>query len=51
MENILFLIVIALMVAWGIGYFGYSATGPIHILLGISTLIVVLCIIRKKLAA
>jgi hypothetical protein len=48
MESGLFLLVIIMMIIWGIAYFGYEATGPIHILLGLSAIIVVLRIIARK---
>ena len=46
MGNILYLIAVILVIAWAIGFLGYSAGGLIHILLVIAVIAVVLRLIR-----
>jgi hypothetical protein len=46
MGNILYLIAVILVIAWAIGFLGYSAGGLIHILLVIAIIAVVLRLIR-----
>jgi hypothetical protein len=46
MGNILYLIAVILVIAWAIGFIGYSAGGLIHILLVIAIIAVVLRLIR-----
>lgn len=47
MRNLLYVIAVILVIAWAIGFFGYSAGGLIHILLVIALVAVILSIIRK----
>jgi hypothetical protein len=46
MGNILYVIAVILVIAWAIGFIGYSAGGLIHILLVIAVIAVVLRLIR-----
>ena len=46
MGNLLYIIAVILVVAWGIGFLGYHAGGIIHILLVIALIAVILRVIR-----
>lgn len=46
MGNLLYLIAVILVIAWAIGFLGYSMGGIIHILLVIAIIAVLLRIIR-----
>ncbi len=46
MGNILYLIAVILVIAWAIGFLGYSAGGLIHILLVIAVIAIILRLIR-----
>ena len=46
MGNLLYVIAVILVIAWAIGFFGYQASGLIHILLVIAVIAVILRIIR-----
>ncbi len=46
MGNLLYLLAIILVIAWAIGFFGYSSGGIIHILLVIAVIAVILRIIK-----
>jgi len=46
MGNILYIIAVILIIAWAIGYLGYSAGGLIHILLVIAVIAILLRLIR-----
>lgn len=46
MGNLLYLIAVILVIAWAIGFFGYQASGIIHILLVIAVVAVLLRVIR-----
>lgn len=48
MESLLYIIAIILVIAWGIGFFAYSAGNLIHILLVLAIVAVVLRIIRGR---
>jgi hypothetical protein len=47
MGNLLYLIAVILVIAWAIGFFGYHATGIIHILLVIAIIAILLKVIRR----
>lgn len=47
MRNLLYVIAVILVIAWAIGFIGYSAGGLIHILLVIAVVAVILSIIKK----
>jgi hypothetical protein len=46
MGNLLYVIAVILIIAWAIGFLGYSAGGLIHILLVIAVIAIVLRLIR-----
>jgi len=48
MGNILYLIAVVLLIAWGIGFIGYNVGGLIHILLVIAVIAVILRLIRGR---
>ena len=47
MRSILYTIAVILVIAWAIGFFAYSATGLIHLLLVIALISVLLSLIRR----
>lgn len=48
MGNLLYLLAVILVVAWAIGFLGYSAGGLIHILLVVAVVAVLLRIISGR---
>ena len=48
MGNLLYLVAVILIIAWAIGFVGYSAGGLIHILLVIAVIMFLLRIIQVK---
>jgi hypothetical protein len=48
MGNLLYVIAVILVIAWAIGFIGYSAGGLIHILLVIALISVILRVIQGK---
>lgn len=48
MGNLLYVIAVILVIAWVIGFVGYSAGGLIHVLLVIALISVLLRIIKGK---
>ena len=48
MGNLLYIIAVILLIAWAIGYFGYSAGGIIHILLVIAIIAILLRLIQGR---
>jgi hypothetical protein len=48
MGNLLYFIAVILVIAWAIGFIGYSVGGIIHILLVIALIAVVLRLIQGK---
>ncbi len=46
MGSLLYLIAVILIIAWAIGFFAYSASGLIHILLVVAIIAVLLRLIR-----
>ena len=48
MGNLLYVIAVILVIAWAIGFIGYSAGGIIHILLVIALISIILRVIRGK---
>jgi Family of unknown function (DUF5670) len=48
MGNLLYIIAVILIIAWLIGFVGYSAGGMIHILLVIAIIVILLRIIQGK---
>ena len=48
MGNLLYLVAVILIIAWAIGFVGYSAGGLIHILLVIAVIVILLRIIQGR---
>jgi tryptophan-rich sensory protein len=48
MNNLLYIIAVVLVIAWAIGFFGYSTGGIIHILLVIAIIAILLRLIRGR---
>ncbi len=48
MRNILYLIAVVLIIAWAIGFIGYSAGGIIHVLLILAGVAIVLRIMDER---
>jgi hypothetical protein len=46
MGNLLYVIAVILIIAWAIGFIGYSAGGIIHILLVIAVIAIIFRLIR-----
>ncbi len=50
MGNILYVIAVVLIIAWLIGFLGYSAGGLIHILLVVAVIAIILRLIQGRSA-
>jgi hypothetical protein len=50
MGNLLYLVAVILIIAWAIGFIGFSAGGIIHVLLIIAVIAVVLRLIQGRRA-
>jgi hypothetical protein len=48
MGNLLYVVAVILIIAWAIGFIGYSAGGIIHILLVIAVVAVILRVIQGR---
>ncbi len=48
MGNLLYVIAVILLIAWAIGFIGYSTGGIIHVLLVIAIIAVILRLIQGK---
>jgi hypothetical protein len=48
MGNLLYVIAVILIIAWAIGFIGYSAGGLIHVLLVIAIIAIVLRLIQGR---
>ena len=48
MGNLLYIIAVILVIAWAIGFIGYSAGGIIHILLVIAVIAVIFRLIQGR---
>jgi hypothetical protein len=48
MGNLLYVIALILIIAWAIGFIGYSVGGLIHVLLVIAVIAVILRLIQGK---
>jgi hypothetical protein len=48
MGNLLYIIAVILIIAWAIGFIGYSAGGLIHVLLIIAVIAVILRLIQGR---
>jgi len=48
MGNLLYIVAVILIIAWAIGFIGYSAGGVIHILLIIAVIAIILRLIQGR---
>lgn len=48
MGNLLYIIAVILIIGWAIGFFAYSLTGVIHILLVIAVIAILIRIIQGR---
>ena len=48
MGNLLYVLAVILLIAWAIGFIGFSAGGLIHVLLVIAIIAVILRVIQGK---
>ena len=48
MGNLLYVVAVVLLIAWAIGFFGYSVGGVIHILLVIAIIAVIFRVIQGR---
>jgi len=48
MKDLLYILAVILIVAWAIGFFGFSAGGIIHVLLVIAVIAVLLRVIQGR---
>jgi len=48
MGNLLYIVAVILIIAWAIGFVGYSAGGVIHILLIIAVIAIILRLIQGR---
>lgn len=48
MQNLLYIVAVLLIIFWALGFFVYSASGLIHILLVIAAIAILLRIIKGK---
>jgi hypothetical protein len=48
MGNLLYVVAIILIIAWAIGFIGYSAGGIIHVLLVIAIIAVIIRVIQGR---
>jgi hypothetical protein len=48
MGNLLYLVAVILIIAWAIGFIGYSMGGVIHILLVIAVIAIILRVIQGR---
>lgn len=48
MGNLLYLVAVILIIAWAVGFIGYSAGGLIHVLLVIAVIAVILQLIQGR---
>ena len=48
MKDILYILAVILVIAWAIGYFGFSAGGIIHVLLVIALIAVLVRVIQGR---
>lgn len=48
MSNLLYIIAVILVIAWAIGYLGYSAGGLIHVLLVIAVIAIIFRVIQGR---
>jgi hypothetical protein len=48
MKDLLYVVAVILIIAWAIGFFGYSVGGVIHILLVIAVIAIIVRVIQGR---
>lgn len=48
MGNLLYIIAVILIIAWAIGFIGYSAGGLVHVLLVIAAIIIIVKLLQGR---
>jgi uncharacterized membrane protein YtjA (UPF0391 family) len=48
MGNLLYIIAVILLIAWAIGFIGYSAGGIIHVLLVIAVIVIIIKLLQGR---
>lgn len=48
MRNLLYIVAVILVIAWAIGFIGYSAGGLIHVLLVIAVIAIIINILQGR---
>lgn len=48
MGNLLYIVAVVLIIAWAIGFIGYSAGGLIHVLLVIAVIAIIIRVIQGR---
>ncbi len=48
MKDILYIVAVVLIIAWAIGFFGFSAGGLIHVLLVIAVIAILVRVIQGR---
>lgn len=48
MSNLLYIVAVILIIAWAVGFIGYSAGGLIHVLLVIAVIAVIVRVIQGR---
>ena len=48
MGNLLYIVAVILIIAWAVGFIGYSAGGIIHVLLVIAVIAIIFQVIQGK---
>jgi hypothetical protein len=48
MRNLLYIVAVILVIAWAVGFIGYSAGGLIHILLVIAIVSILIAVIQGR---
>ncbi|MDF1570142.1 MAG: lmo0937 family membrane protein [Bacteroidales bacterium] len=48
MGNLLYIVAVILIIAWAIGFIGYSAGGLVHVLLVIAAIIIIVKLLQGR---
>jgi len=48
MGNLLYIVAVILIIAWAIGFIGYSAGGIIHVLLVIAVIVIIIKLLQGR---
>ena len=48
MNNLLYILIVILLIAWALGYFVWLASGMIHLLLVVVLIVVILGLLRRN---